>query len=207
MWSIAPSISVADLFGIDGIPGAPPGLAMNPLVNRYKTKDDRWIQMVFLQPDKFWADFCHRIGLPELATDERFVPSSNLVANAAEATALLGAKFAEHDLEHWRQVLADEPGVWAPLATPLETLNDPQSKPNGYLITNVDDQGVEYEMVAAPVQFDETRPARDARQNTGSTPRRFCSSSASAGTRSPRPRTTARSCNLPSNTVWWRDMS
>jgi crotonobetainyl-CoA:carnitine CoA-transferase CaiB-like acyl-CoA transferase len=158
MWSIAPSISVADLFGIDGIPGAPPGLAMNPLVNRYKTKDDRWIQMVFLQPDKFWAGFCARIGLPELATDERFVPSSNLVANAAEATALIGAKFADHDLEHWRQALADEPGVWAPLATPRETLNDPQSKPNGYLITNVDDQGVEYVMVAAPVQFDETPP-------------------------------------------------
>jgi crotonobetainyl-CoA:carnitine CoA-transferase CaiB-like acyl-CoA transferase len=48
--------------------------------------------------------------------------------------------------------------VWAPLATPRETLNDPQSKPNGYLITNVDDQGIEYVMVAAPVQFDETPP-------------------------------------------------
>ena len=166
MWSIAPSISVADLFGIDGIPGAPPGLAMNPLVNRYKTKDDRWIQMVFLQPDKFWAGFCQRIGLPGLATDERFVPSSNLVANAAEATALLADKFAEHDLEHWRQALADEPGVWAPLATPRETLNDPQSKPNGYLITNVDDQGIEYEMVAAPVQFDETPPGRGTRART-----------------------------------------
>jgi crotonobetainyl-CoA:carnitine CoA-transferase CaiB-like acyl-CoA transferase len=35
MWSIAPSISVADLFDLDGIPGAPPGLAINPLVNRY----------------------------------------------------------------------------------------------------------------------------------------------------------------------------
>ena len=39
MWTIAPSISVADLFDIDGIPGAPPGLAINPLVNRYKTRD------------------------------------------------------------------------------------------------------------------------------------------------------------------------
>ncbi|MBO0879774.1 MAG: CoA transferase, partial [Mycobacterium sp.] len=118
MWSIAPSISAADLFDIDGIPGAPPGLAINPLVNRYKTKDDRWIQLVFLQPDKFWAGFCQRLGLPELATDARFVPSSHLVANAAEATALIGAKFAEHDLEHWRRALADEPGVWAALATP-----------------------------------------------------------------------------------------
>ncbi len=192
-----PSISVADLFGIDGIPGAPPGLAMNPLVNRYKTKDDRWIQMVFLQPDKFWAGFCHRIGLAELATDERFVPSSNLVANAAEATALIAAKFAEHDLEHWRQVLADEPGVWAPLATPRETLNDPQSKPNGYLITNVDDRASSMRWSLRQCNSMKRHPARDARPNTGNTPRRSCSSSASTGTTSPRPKTAARSCSLP----------
>jgi crotonobetainyl-CoA:carnitine CoA-transferase CaiB-like acyl-CoA transferase len=158
MWTIAPSISVADLFGIDGIPGAPPGLAINPLVNRYKTRDNRWIQLVFLQPDRYWAGFCERIGLPELASDERFVPSSNLIANAAEACALVGQALASHDLEHWRKALADEPGVWAALATPKETLNDPQVEPNGYTIANVDDRGNKYQIVAAPVKFDETPP-------------------------------------------------
>lgn len=158
MWAIAPSISVADLFDIDGIPGAPPGLAINPLVARYKTKDDRWIQLVFLQPDKFWAGFCRRMGLDELANDERFVPSANLIANAAEATAIFAEAFAGQDLAHWRQVLQDEPGVWGALATPRETLNDPQVEPNGYVITNVDDRGEKYRIVSAPVQFDETPP-------------------------------------------------
>jgi crotonobetainyl-CoA:carnitine CoA-transferase CaiB-like acyl-CoA transferase len=159
MWTIAPSISVADLFDIDGIPGAPPGLAINPLVNRYKTKDGRFLQLVFLQPDRFWAGFCERIGLPELATDERFVPSSNLIANASEACALVAEAIAAHDLAHWHEALADEPGVWAALATPKETLNDPQVRPNNYVIPNVDDHGNEYQLVAAPVQFDETPPA------------------------------------------------
>ncbi|ETB29024.1 CoA transferase [Mycobacterium avium subsp. hominissuis 10-4249] len=159
MWSIAPSISAADFFDIDGIPGAPPGLAINPLVNRYRTKDGRWIQLVFLQPDKYWAGFCRRIGLAELADDARFVPSSNLIANAAAATELLANTFARHDLSHWQTVLADEPGVWGPLATPRETLNDPQVEPNGYVVTNVDDHGEKYRIVAAPVQFDETPPA------------------------------------------------
>lgn len=159
MWSIAPSISVADLFGIDGIPGAPPGLAINPLVNRYKTRDNRWIQLVFLQPDRFWAGFCERIGLPQLATDPRFVPSSNLIANAADACALVAQAFAAQDLDHWRKALEDEPGVWAALATPKETLHDPQVEPNGYVIKNLDAHGTEYRIVAAPVQFDETPPA------------------------------------------------
>ena len=159
MWTIAPAVMAADFFGIDGIPGAPPGLAINPLVNRYKTKDDRWIQLVFLQPDRYWAGFCERIGLPELSGDPRFVPSSNLIANAAEACAIVGETFASQDLDHWRAALADEPGVWAPLATPREALNDPQTEPNGYAITNTDAEGKEYKNVAAPVQFDETPPA------------------------------------------------
>jgi crotonobetainyl-CoA:carnitine CoA-transferase CaiB-like acyl-CoA transferase len=159
LWSIAPSISVADLFGIDGIPGAAPGLAINPLVDRYKTRDNRWIQLCFLQPDKFWAGFCQRMGLPEMAADERFVPSANLLANAAEATAIIAARFAENDLAHWRQTLASEAGAWAALATPREALSDPQSKTNGYLVSNVDDNGIEYQTVAAPVQFGGTCPA------------------------------------------------
>lgn len=65
-------------------------------------------------------------------------------------------------------MLADEPGVWGALATPRETLNDPQVEPNGYVVTNVDDHGEQYRIVAAPVQFDETPPA-PARANTAST--------------------------------------
>jgi Integrase core domain len=61
-------------------------------------------------------------------------------------------------LDHERQALADEPGVWAPLATQREVLGDPQSRPNSYLVANVDEQGIEHEMVADPVQFDETPP-------------------------------------------------
>jgi crotonobetainyl-CoA:carnitine CoA-transferase CaiB-like acyl-CoA transferase len=158
MWAIAPSILVADFFDTDGIPGAPPGIVFNPVVNRYKTRDDRWIQLVFLQPDKFWPHFCERIGRPDLATDSRFVPSANLAANAAAAVAILNQTFAEHDLEHWQKALQEEPGVWAAYATPRETLNDPQAEPNGYLVTNYDDQGKEYKTVAAPVQFGETPP-------------------------------------------------
>src|SRR6478752_1314643 len=71
---------------------------------------------------------------------------------------LVGAAIAGQDLEHWRKALADEPGVWAALATPKETLNDPQVQPNGLTILNVDDNGIEYQIVAAPVQFNETAP-------------------------------------------------
>jgi len=159
MWTMAPDILAGDLFGVDRIPTAKPGSALNPVTNRYKTRDGRWIQLVFLQPDRFWAGFVERIGLPALATDERFVPSANLIKNSDEATAILKEHFAAQDLDHWTKVLESEPGVWAVLASPREVLSDPQVVANEYLVPNEDDNGKTYHVVAPPVQYNETRPA------------------------------------------------
>jgi crotonobetainyl-CoA:carnitine CoA-transferase CaiB-like acyl-CoA transferase len=158
MWTMAPDITAAEFFGVDRVPVLPPGQALNPVTNRYRTKDDRWIQLVFLQPDRFWADFVRRVGRPELAEDERFVPSANLIRNAADATKLLQETFAAHELEHWLPILAEEKGVWSVLASPREVLDDPQVGANGYLVNNVDDDDKPYRIIAAPVQYDETPP-------------------------------------------------
>ncbi|MFI1293297.1 CaiB/BaiF CoA transferase family protein [Streptomyces sp. NPDC020792] len=159
MWTMAPDIIAAELFDVDRIPVMPDGMSLNPVTAKYRTRDDRWIQLVFLQPDRFWRDFCVRIGRADLATDERFVPSQNLIRNNAEATALLQETFASQDLEHWKKALADEPGVWSVLASPQEVLSDPQALANDYLVPNKDAAGQDYHVVAAPVQFDEQAPS------------------------------------------------
>ncbi|MFD6393768.1 CaiB/BaiF CoA transferase family protein [Nocardia sp. NPDC060259] len=162
MWSVAPDIAAADYYGIDRIPAGEAGTALNPAVNRYRTRDNRWVQLVLLQADRFWAGFCERIGRPDLGTDPRFTPLANLVVNQEAATAELRATFAERDLADWQKALADEPGVWATIASPQEVLTDPQVAANGYLMTMTDSAGTEYRTVAAPVQFDET-PAAPSR--------------------------------------------
>lgn len=159
MWAIAPAISAADFFGVENLPAwSTPETLVNPLSYRYQTKDHRWIQLVFLQPDRFWPGFCHRMGLGAIAHDDRFVPARNLIANAREAADILARRFAEHDLEHWRKILDDEPGVWEALATPREVLHDRQVAPNGLTVTSTDDRGTPFRVVAAPVQFNETPP-------------------------------------------------
>lgn len=159
MWSVAPDISAADYYGLDRIPAGPAGSALNPAVNRYRTRDGRWVQLMFLQTDRYWKDFCARIGRPDLGTDERFVPLAKLVLNQEAATDELRKIFAERDLAAWQQALADEPGVWSTIASPREVLDDPQVAANGYLMTLTDEAGNDYRTVAAPVQFDETPPA------------------------------------------------
>jgi len=111
---------------------------------------------VLLQADRFWPGFCARIGRPDLGVDERFVPLANLVVNQEAATVELRRTFAERDLADWQKALADEPGVWATIATPREVLDDTQAQANGYFLTLTDAAGEQYRTVGAPVQFDET---------------------------------------------------
>jgi crotonobetainyl-CoA:carnitine CoA-transferase CaiB-like acyl-CoA transferase len=49
-------------------------------------------------------------------------------------------------------------GQWALIQNYLEAGNDPQARDNGYVRTVTDHTGVERELVANPVQFDETPP-------------------------------------------------
>jgi crotonobetainyl-CoA:carnitine CoA-transferase CaiB-like acyl-CoA transferase len=159
IWTMSPEIMAAEFFGRDGGTGvARQQTALNPVVSKYRTSDSRWIQLVFLQPDRYWAPFVKRIGRPDLAADPRFATSRELVANAAAASAEIAATFAEKDLAHWLKVLADEPGVWSVVATPGEVLQDPQALENGYFIENVSDAGVPYKMAGSPVQFDCATP-------------------------------------------------
>jgi crotonobetainyl-CoA:carnitine CoA-transferase CaiB-like acyl-CoA transferase len=156
MWTIGPDIMAADFFDVDRIPGFMSDKALNPIAHKYRTRDNRWIQLVMLQPDLFWPNFVTRIGRPDLAADERFWPSSALIANVAEAVEILDEVFGAHDLSHWREVLADEKGVWAVVASPQELLDDPQAAANGYFAESADDKGNTYKLCSSPVQFDES---------------------------------------------------
>src|SRR5262249_52026803 len=76
-------------------PRAPEGRVMvNPLVATYRTADQRHIQLVFLESDRYWGPFCEAAGRPELAKDERFADHGARGSNAAALAATLDEVFA-----------------------------------------------------------------------------------------------------------------
>ncbi|MGW0593752.1 CaiB/BaiF CoA transferase family protein [Streptosporangium sp. NPDC002607] len=158
MWTMAPDIMAADFFDVDRIPIGVGKTAMNPITNAYRTRDGRWLQLVMLQPDRYWRPLCAALGHPELADDPRFPDGASLVANAADAVGELDRIFAAHDLDHWRQALARQEGVWAVVQSPKEVLSDQQAVANGYVVQAKDPAGVPYHFVANPIQIDETAP-------------------------------------------------
>jgi formyl-CoA transferase len=152
MWTLSPDIVGAQFFG--NLPNQQRLAPGNPLVNWYKTKDDRWLYLVLLQADRYWRELCEHLGRPELADDPRFGDAALRFQNRAECVAELDAAFATRTLDEWREQLATFSGVWAPVLAPAEVPDHPQVAANGYMPTVTADNGSAFRLVAPPVQFD-----------------------------------------------------
>jgi crotonobetainyl-CoA:carnitine CoA-transferase CaiB-like acyl-CoA transferase len=132
------------------------GTSFNPIVGEYKTSDGKFVQLTMLQPGRYWSDFVHHLDRPDLATDERFWPVEQLIANAAQASEIVAAEIATRPFAHWAKRFTTLEGQWAPVQDSFELGHDPQLRANGYVAEVVDADGVTRELVANPVQFDET---------------------------------------------------
>ena len=169
MWVLSPDVVASGLYGGDPMPKFDHKTSANPLVGMYRTKDDRFLSLMLLQGDRFFPELCEHIGRPELVTDERFVDGGARFANNRELIELLDETFASRTLDEWREALQTMKGVWAPVQMPAELVDDPQVKANGYLST-VSLNGIDFDLVASPVQIDETAdvlgPAPEHGQHT-----------------------------------------
>ncbi|HWP67289.1 MAG TPA: CoA transferase [Candidatus Limnocylindria bacterium] len=157
MWVLAPDIVMTKLTDQE-MPVFDRSEAPNPIVNSYKTKDGRWIFLNMLQPDRYWADFCRRIGREDMIADPRFADGVARFQNRKACVAEIDHTFAERTLAEWRVALADAEGVWAPMQSAREVHDDIQAQANGYLPVVDRGDGTTFTLVASPVQFDESPP-------------------------------------------------
>ena len=136
---------------------APPAdrISNNPLSRNYRTSDGRVLAFVCLQAGKYWPQLCAIVGRPELATDPRFHDHASLLENSQAAAELMSEVFAAATLDEWRERLAGFSGQWTIVQDTLEAAVDPQTLANGYLQDCETAQGHAFQLVTAPVQFDE----------------------------------------------------
>jgi crotonobetainyl-CoA:carnitine CoA-transferase CaiB-like acyl-CoA transferase len=164
MWAQGQAIALATHLGQGGSASiAAPG--RNPLVANYRSKDGHWISLVCLQAGKYWAPLCECIGRADLAGDPRFASHELLRENTEAASAVLTEIFADRDVDEWRSVLEPFSGQWAVVQDTLEVSVDPQTVANGYIQPCETADGIPFQLVTAPVQFDEM-PAPPGRAPT-----------------------------------------
>ena len=136
----------------------PPYIAVNPAIGNFRTSDGRFITLMMVQPGRYFADLCKHLGLEHLLADERFASAEGLMTHADEVGRHIADALAQRPYAYWVERLNTLEGPWSPAQNPLEVANDPQVRANGYVVTITDADGVQRQLVANPVQFDETPP-------------------------------------------------
>jgi crotonobetainyl-CoA:carnitine CoA-transferase CaiB-like acyl-CoA transferase len=171
MWNLSFDVLLTQALGFSLPKGGDRTMSPNPLTGVYKTSDDRFLTLVFLQADRHWPELCEAIERPDLLQDPRFADAANRFENRKACIEELDATFGAQPLEHWKKRLAGIEGVWAPVQTAMEVFDDPQAVANGYIAQVDNGSGERFPVVTSPVQFDEEpvtvdRPAPDHGQHT-----------------------------------------
>ncbi len=132
----------------------------NPLTMTYRTADRRFIQLMMLQADRYWPDFCRALEREDLLEDPRFSDLAARRKNCADCVAVLDAEFGKRSFEEAKALLSTIDAPWAPVQRVEELLEDPQVLANGYIgDVAADGASPAYRLPAVPVQFDEQPPA------------------------------------------------
>jgi crotonobetainyl-CoA:carnitine CoA-transferase CaiB-like acyl-CoA transferase len=156
LWAMQASITGASVTGVDQLARPDPARPRNPLAHQYVTSDGRFIALAMLESDRYWADFCVRIGRPELAADPRFLNIEARAANSFECAKEISDTFKQRPLADWVAVLSEMPGQWSKVNTVGEAAVDAQAVANAYIET-FDFGGTNpLRLVRAPIQYNET---------------------------------------------------
>jgi crotonobetainyl-CoA:carnitine CoA-transferase CaiB-like acyl-CoA transferase len=130
--------------------------AGNPIYNHYKCKDDKWIVIAHLQPDRYWPNVCKAMGIEELEHDPKFSTIEARHDNGKELVAILDKKFATKTRDEWMKIFKKENVIYTPVQSSSEVFKDPQALANDYIIPVEHPVWGKIKMLGFPWTFQET---------------------------------------------------
>jgi crotonobetainyl-CoA:carnitine CoA-transferase CaiB-like acyl-CoA transferase len=154
-YNLSPDVTASSLYADQPLPTFGHADAPNPLVGDYRTKDGRYVTLMMLQSDRFFAEAMNLIGLPDAVSDKRFADGASRFSNRSELISMMDEVFAQGTLAEWCQILQPLSGAWGVVQRPGELSGDPAIVANGYIPTVTTMSGAPYELPVNPVQFDE----------------------------------------------------
>jgi len=100
----------------------------------YRTSDNRWVLLVFVEEDRNWSAFAQAIQRDDLLGDMRFADSKGRRANASALVAELDRSFGAHPLSHWKPLLDAARLPYGVVQIPEEILKDRQLLANKIIV-------------------------------------------------------------------------
>ena len=102
--------------------------------NHYRCRDNRWLILSLLSPERQWPVLAERIGRPELIDDPLFASNEARRKNAHALITILDDIFAAKDLAEWRAILDTPELVFGVVATMDDIAADRQMRDNDVLV-------------------------------------------------------------------------
>lgn len=124
-----------------------------PLMNSYRTGDDRILWLICLEADRHWPQVVAALDRPDLADDVRFAAPAGRLANYKELVSVFDEIFATRSLAEWAERLDEHDVWWAPVQTLADVIADPQAQP-GFVAMTPHDGEAPFRAVNTPVDFD-----------------------------------------------------
>ena len=123
-------------------------------MNAYRTRDQRWLLLCLLQPDRYWSALCRAIGRQDLEHDPRFASHFPRLQNHVALIEILDAVFATKTLDEWKECLTGIP--CAPIQKLTEVITDPQAHANDMFVSLDHPQHGRLEVVGPPFHLSRT---------------------------------------------------
>ncbi|HXY74056.1 MAG TPA: CoA transferase [Dehalococcoidales bacterium] len=130
--------------------------APNPLMNYYKTRDNRWLIISMPSTDIYWERICNVLEIQYIQNNPNFTSHSSRCEHNEELVRILDAAFSKKDYEEWETSLTSARIPWAPIQTVAEVIKDPQAIANEFFIEVQHPVHGKIKMVNAPVKFSKT---------------------------------------------------
>jgi len=107
--------------------------AEDPLINLYKTSDDRWLIVTFMNNPALWPAFTQRVGKPELSQDPRFATPETRAENSKALIEALDQIFSTKTRQEWRDLLNEMGLTFGEVQTIADVPKDQQMLESGAL--------------------------------------------------------------------------
>jgi crotonobetainyl-CoA:carnitine CoA-transferase CaiB-like acyl-CoA transferase len=109
----------------------PPERPRNALTNLYRTRDDRWLQLLLVRDDRLWERFCTALGRPDLAADPRFTDRAERRTRALELVQELAPIFAAKTYAEWEGVFSGTGIPFGVVGRLADVIDDAQAEHAG----------------------------------------------------------------------------
>ncbi|KGM97112.1 CoA transferase [Clostridium botulinum] len=127
----------------------------SPLMNAYKCKDGKWVQIAIIEYDKYFSKFCRVIEREDLINNYEFNTLSAISSHTEDMVEIVENQFAKKSLEEWTKILNDADLPFEKIQLWEDILEDEQAWDNNYLRKIKYENGHEGILVNTPVKFEQ----------------------------------------------------